>query len=134
MLRDCLGGGVVKDEQWRENPARKVEIMKNSNKMLLVVFAAFTVTLAGRAVASDEPVLSPRAKQMQETFRRAPGTTEDKLDRSVKPMSPRAQQMAETFHRVPITSNGIDLAHPKDVVIMGKHNITNSQFRVAPLK
>jgi hypothetical protein len=107
---------------------------------LLLAAAAATLLTAVNTARADEPFLSPRAKANQ--IRTVAGTTEDKLDRSIKSGSPRGIAMAESLRRVPSTGPSVDLAHglrptfsPKDPRYeQVARELREAQFQVAPLK
>ena len=108
---------------------------------LILAAAVATLTLTSGVYAGDA-VLSPRAKEMQDSLRKIPGTTTDMIDRSAKVGSPKAQDLAHSLRKVPSTGPSIDLAHgprptlsPKDPRYeTALRELRESQFQVAPLK
>jgi hypothetical protein len=108
---------------------------------LILAAAVATLTFTSGVYAGDA-VLSPRAKEMQDSLRKVPGTTMDMTDRSAKVGSPKAQDLAHSLRKIPSTGPGIDLAHgprptlsPKDSRYeTALRELRQSQFQVAPLK
>ena len=105
--------------------------------MAAAVVLTFTLT-----THADEPVYSPKAKELADSFRTGPGTTPDMIDRSIQPGTPKSRELAYSLRRVPSTGPSIDLAHvprptlsPKDpnFEIAWRAN-AEQQFQVAPLK
>ena len=111
-----------------------------TNLLLLAAVTAIA-TFAGVAKA-DDAYLSPKARQLKEDFRKVPGTTTDKLDRSVKSGSPKGIEFSASLRTVPSTGPSIDLAHgprpllsPKDPRYdQALRELRQTQFQVAPLK
>ena len=110
-------------------------------KVLLIAAAAATLTLANSALAGDA-LLSPRAKELQDSLRKVPGITEDRIDRSIQPGTPRGRELAYSLRKVPSTGQSIDLAHaprptlsPKDPRFEAAWRANaEKQFQVAPMK
>ena len=104
--------------------------MKTSKLLLAAVAAVAFIS----AVRADESIGSPRAKANQVST--VPGTTEDKLDRSIEPGSPRARQMAHSVRKVSgETEDKLDRSvanmSPKARALLGA---SGTAFQVAPLK
>ena len=81
--------------------------MKTLNRILVVSAIAASFTLASQAKADDKTVLSPRARQMQNSLLRSGRESNDMLDRSVKSVSPRALAAQESLHRNPNHENDV---------------------------
>jgi hypothetical protein len=75
--------------------------MKKS--LLLAATVAGIFGFAAGAHAGD-PLLSPKAKALQDSLRAVPGTTPDLIDRSVKAGSPKALDSAQAQRKVPGTT------------------------------
>ena len=114
--------------------------MNNMKTALLLTAAAATLLTAMNTAQADEPLLSPRAKANQ--IRTVAGTSEDKLDRSIKAGSPKGIAMAESLRKVASAGPAVDLAHgprptlsPKDPRYeQAARELREAQFQVAPLK
>ncbi|MBU6401655.1 MAG: hypothetical protein KGS61_15165 [Verrucomicrobia bacterium] len=106
--------------------------MKRLNHVLAAAAAIVTVNLVYQAGAA-EPVASPRLRETLAWQRTVPGTTEDKLDRSIKPVSPRLQERLNAFRSVP-AGNDPDLAHPAALVYWTFKNPFPKAAELAPLK
>ncbi len=109
--------------------------------ILLAIAAAGIFTLAASAQAG-EPLHSPKGQEQAYSLRKVPGTTPDRIDRSVKVGSPRAIELANSLRTVPSTGTTVDLAHaprptmsPKDPRFETALR-TNAQreFQIAPVK
>jgi hypothetical protein len=105
--------------------------MKSISKLLLAAGTAVILTSAARA---DEPLLSPRAKANQ--IKTVPGTSEDKLDRTIQPGSPKARELAYSVRKVSGTTEdkldrSLATMSPKARELLGPRA---TEHQVAPLK
>jgi hypothetical protein len=73
--------------------------MKTLTKILFVTAIAATFTLTARADGRDGALLSPKARQLQDSLRRGAGPETDMLDRSVKSASPKQLATKESMRR-----------------------------------
>ncbi|HXT12589.1 MAG TPA: hypothetical protein VN873_13580 [Candidatus Angelobacter sp.] len=111
------------------------------NLILAVVVSAFT--LAASAYAGDA-VMSPKAQELADSLKMAPGSTPDMLDRSLKSAPPKVVAMRESLRTVPSAGPTVDLAHaprptmsPKDPqfeMAWRSNAMMQSDIQVAPLK
>jgi hypothetical protein len=109
--------------------------------LILAIAVAGVFTLSGNA---GDAVMSPRAKEQEDSLKRVPGITTDMIDRSVKAGSPRQVEVAASLRKVPSTGPTVDLAHaprptlsPKDPrydVALRQNAEKQAEIQIAPLK
>jgi len=75
--------------------------MKHSKTFLIMSAIAVALSFAAQANAGDNALLSPKARQLQDSLRRHPGEDVDMLDRSVKALSPKQFAMQQSLRRSP---------------------------------
>jgi hypothetical protein len=81
--------------------------MKTLNRILLVSAIAASFALAHQTNAGDKTVLlSPKARQMQESLGRSGLESKDMLDRSSNP-SPKQRAMQGSLRRSPMRENDV---------------------------
>jgi len=103
--------------------------------LVLAVAVAGIFTLVAGASA-DEPLLSPKAKELADSLRKVPGTTPDMIDRSVKAGSPKALDLANAQRKAPGTTTDMlvrsgPAAPPR---LLANEPWRLQQFQVAPVK
>lgn len=111
-------------------------------KTLLLAVAAAGVIGFAVGTNAGEPLMSPRAKELAHSLRKVPGTTPDRIDRSVKLGSPRALELAHSLRKVPSTGPSIDLAHAPRPTMSAKDPRFEAawranavrEFQIAPVK
>ena len=103
---------------------------------LLILTAVATVAMFASVVKADNAYLSPKARQLAHDFRKAPGTTIDMLDRSLKSGSPRGIAMAESLRKVPGTTEDRLVRYTGAVSprALANNPWLGERFQVAPLK
>lgn len=107
--------------------------MNRSNQILAAALVIAAVTSISQVRAADA-VASPRLQAMLNERVTASGTTEDKIDRSVKPVSPRLQATMDEKKTVSTSGNDPDLAHSSGILYgTAKHPFPKS-VELAPLK
>ncbi len=103
--------------------------------LVLAVAVAGIFTLVAGASAGD-PLLSPKAKELADSLRKVPGTTPDRIDRSVKAGSPKALDLANAQRKAPGTTTDMlvrsgPAAPPR---LLANEPWRLQQFQVAPVK
>jgi len=115
--------------------------MRKMKRMLVIAVVAAGFTLVNHASAQyqargdDGIYASPRFRQMLNEQKKAPGTTADVIDRSLKRISPKMQALLDGQKRVAGVNHDPDLAHGR--LLTGKHpfGATHTpEFQLAPLK
>jgi len=106
--------------------------------------AATTVALlaAFGTASAAEPLRSPKGKAFADSLRTVPGSTVDRIDRSVLPGTPKSRELAYSLRKVPGTGPSVDLAHGPRPLVTPKdprydtalRELRARQFQVAPLK
>lgn len=107
--------------------------MRQTSKLVLLAASAVSLIPLNRALASDQAQLPPRTAEVFSVLRTVPGSSEDRIDRSVKSIPPRTAEVYASLRTV-TGSSDVDLAHPTGTVAMGKQSIFLRQFEVAPVK
>ncbi len=111
-------------------------------KTLLLAVAAVGVLSFAATANAGESLMSPRAKELAYSLRKVPGTTPDKIDRSVKLGSPKALELAHSLRKVPSPGPSIDLAHAPRPTMSAKDPRFEAawranavkEFQIAPVK
>ncbi len=134
----------MKDVNEQRQSAATNEERKIMKKTILLAIAAAGIFTLAASTQAGEPLLSPRAQEHANSVRKVPGTTTDKIDRSIKIGSPKALELANSVRKVPSTGPSIDLAHaprptmsPKDPryeVALRENATRQLDVQIAPLK
>ncbi|MBU6402390.1 MAG: hypothetical protein KGS61_18890 [Verrucomicrobia bacterium] len=106
--------------------------MTRWNRILAAAAILATGSLLNQTRA-DDPVASPKVKEMQAWHATASGSTEDKLDRSIKPVSPKLQSLLDEQKTI-AAANDVDLAHPSALAYGTFRKPFPSAVELAPLK
>lgn len=81
--------------------------MKHAKTFLIMSAIAVALSFAAQANAGDTALLSPKARQLQDSLRRHPGEDVDMLDRSVKALSPKQLALQQSLRRSSIRERDV---------------------------
>lgn len=103
---------------------------------LLLATATAALLMAVTTVSASEPLLSPKAKALADSLARAPGTTADVIDRSVKSDSPRHIAFAASLSKVPGTTTDMVVRWGPSISpkVLANEPWRLDSFRIAPVK
>lgn len=116
--------------------------MKKMILLAVAVAGVFTLTATAKA---DEPLYSPKAKALADSFKKVPAATSSvnlALDRPAG--NAKAWELARSLRSVPSTGPSVDLAHaprptmsPKDPryeAALLANAVSKAEVQIAPLK
>jgi len=89
-------------------------------KTTSILAVALTLLAGLTTVAAAEPSLSPRAQAFAHSLRIVPGSTTDRIDRSVLPGSPKSRELTASLRKSAVQNLGVDLVHSPRLAISPK--------------
>ena len=116
--------------------------MKTFNHLLVAAAAVVTLNLA-QSVQAAEPVLSPKAAQLQHELRKVPIAPSEVYLIKDRPIgNAKARELARSLRTVPSTGSSSDLAHGPRPMLSPKdpryetalRELRQQKFQIAPLK